>query len=336
MWLDLARYADSAGYGSDPLRTIWRYRDWVVSAFNRNLPYDQFTIEQLAGDLLPGATLDQKMATAFHRNTMTNTEGGTDDEEFRVAAIKDRVDTTMQVWMGMTMGLPSAIPTSTIRLRNDEYYRFYAIFNQTADTDQPDESPVISAPTAEITEQLSRVNARESPLKEKLDRMAASPALATAQTMWEARVSAGAARAAAGNEVPAEIRAIVAVPARRRTREQARKLADYFRSVAPELKPIRDEIARLEEGTARATDVARDGRTAQGKTARDQGAAKGKFPGPGRRGFSRRAKCVPSPSAGCSREPADAGEVAGRPGQSAHRARGGQSLLGPAFRNRNR
>ena len=71
---------------------------------NRNLPYDQFTIEQIAGDLLPGSTLEQKMATAFHRNTMTNTEGGTDDEEFRVAAIKDRVDTTMQVWMGLTMG----------------------------------------------------------------------------------------------------------------------------------------------------------------------------------------------------------------------------------------
>ncbi|MCH7988959.1 MAG: DUF1549 domain-containing protein, partial [Planctomycetes bacterium] len=82
MWLDLARYADSRGYGSDPLRpNIWRYRDWVIDAFNRNLPYDQFTIEQLAGDLLPNPTLDQRIATAFHRNTMTNTEGGTDDEE---------------------------------------------------------------------------------------------------------------------------------------------------------------------------------------------------------------------------------------------------------------
>src|SRR5579871_6637077 len=103
MWLDLARYADSAGYGSDPLRPhIWRYRDWVIDAFNRNLPYDRFTIEQLAGDLLPSPTQEQRIATAFHRNTMTNTEGGTDDEEFRVAAIKDRVDTTLQVWMGLT------------------------------------------------------------------------------------------------------------------------------------------------------------------------------------------------------------------------------------------
>jgi mono/diheme cytochrome c family protein len=105
MWLDQARYADSRGYGSDPLRpNAWRYRDWVIDAFNANKPYDQFTIEQIAGDLLPDATLEQKVATAFHRNTMTNTEGGTDDEEFRVAAIKDRADTTMQVWMGITIG----------------------------------------------------------------------------------------------------------------------------------------------------------------------------------------------------------------------------------------
>ena len=116
VWLDLARYADSRGYGSDPLRTnMWRYRDWVIDAFNRNLPYDQFTIEQLAGDLLPNPTLEQRMATAFHRNTMTNTEGGTDDEEFRIEAVKDRVDTTIQVWMGMTMGCASVMITSTIR-----------------------------------------------------------------------------------------------------------------------------------------------------------------------------------------------------------------------------
>ena len=83
---------------------IRRFRDWVIDAFNNNLPYDRFTIEQFAGDLLPNPTLDQKIATAFHRNTMTNTEGGTDDEEFRTAAVKDRVDTTWSVWLGLTMG----------------------------------------------------------------------------------------------------------------------------------------------------------------------------------------------------------------------------------------
>ncbi|MCB0220379.1 MAG: DUF1549 domain-containing protein, partial [Chrysiogenetes bacterium] len=101
-WLDLARYADSSGYPSDQPREIWAYRDWVIRALNANMPFDQFTIEQLAGDLLPHPTDDQLIATAFHRNTMTNTEGGTDDEEFRDAAVKDRIATTGQVWMGLT------------------------------------------------------------------------------------------------------------------------------------------------------------------------------------------------------------------------------------------
>src|SRR5262249_32213580 len=102
-WLDLARYADSQGYANDPPRTIWRYRDWVIQALNANLPYDRFTIEQLAGDLLPGAPQDALIATGFHRNTLTNTEGGTSPEEFRSAAIVDRVNTTLQVWMGTTI-----------------------------------------------------------------------------------------------------------------------------------------------------------------------------------------------------------------------------------------
>ncbi|MFN9850818.1 MAG: DUF1549 domain-containing protein, partial [Planctomycetota bacterium] len=103
MWLDMARYADSSGYADDPPRTIWAYRDYVIGAFNRNLPFDQFTIEQLAGDLLPNPSADQLIATAFHRNTLTNNEGGTNDEEFRNVAVVDRVNTTYAVWMGTTM-----------------------------------------------------------------------------------------------------------------------------------------------------------------------------------------------------------------------------------------
>src|SRR5262249_55563346 len=148
IWLDLARYADSAGYGSDPLRpNIWPYRDWVIGAFNRNLPYDRFTLLQIAGDLLPNPSLEDRIATAFHRNTMTNTEGGTDDEEWRVAAIKDRVDTTMQVWMGLTIGCAKCHSHKFDPITQEEYYRFYAIFNQTADTDQPDERPTIPLPS---------------------------------------------------------------------------------------------------------------------------------------------------------------------------------------------
>lgn len=184
MWLDLARYADSAGYGSDPLRPdIWRYRDWVIEAFNRNLPYDQFTIEQLAGDLLPEPTPDQKVATAFNRNTMTNTEGGTDDEEFRVAAIKDRVNTTVQVWMGLTMGCAQCHTHKYDPITNEEYYRFFAVFNQTADSDKPDEQPTLAAPTADLLAADRAVDDQIKKLRAQLQE--STPALVEAQKQWE-------------------------------------------------------------------------------------------------------------------------------------------------------
>ena len=105
MWMDLARYADTKGYERDDARTIWRYRDWLIKAFNDNKPYDQFLTEQLAGDLLPNPTDAQLIATAFHRNTMTNDEGGTDSEEFRTSAVLDRVNTTWEALMGTTFAL---------------------------------------------------------------------------------------------------------------------------------------------------------------------------------------------------------------------------------------
>ncbi len=170
LWLDLARYADSAGYGSDPLRTIWRYRDWVIDAYNRNLPYDQFTLDQLAGDLQNNPTLDQRIATAFHRNTMTNTEGGTDDEEFRVAAVKDRVDTTWQVWMGLTMGCAKCHTHKYDPFTQEEYYRFFAFFNQTEDADRGDETPLVSVPTIAEIERDRRIDARIAPFKPFLEK----------------------------------------------------------------------------------------------------------------------------------------------------------------------
>jgi len=146
-WLDLARYADSRGYGSDPLRlNIWPYRDWVINALNRDLPYDQFTVEQLAGDLLPKPSTEQLVATAFHRNTMTNTEGGTDDEEFRIAAVNDRTHVTMQVWMGLTMGCAKCHTHKYDPISHKDYYRTFAIFNQTEDADRNDETPTLPLP----------------------------------------------------------------------------------------------------------------------------------------------------------------------------------------------
>ncbi|RMF43863.1 MAG: DUF1553 domain-containing protein [Planctomycetota bacterium] len=143
MWLDLARYADSKGFEKDPHRDIWPYRDWLIRAFNRDMPYDQFTVEQLAGDLLPDPTYDQLVATAFHRNTQTNTEGGTDDEEFRVAAVIDRVNTTWTVWQATTFGCVQCHNHPYEPFENREYYQFLHLFNSTEDCDQPDEFPTI-------------------------------------------------------------------------------------------------------------------------------------------------------------------------------------------------
>jgi hypothetical protein len=145
-WLDLARYADSAGYADDPPRTIWGWRDWVVRAFDENLPFDEFTIRQLAGDLLPGATLDDRIATAFHRNTLTNNEGGTIDEEFRTVAVIDRVNTTMGTWMGTTMACAQCHDHKYDPLSQKEYFQLYAILNNTADADRRDETPTVRIP----------------------------------------------------------------------------------------------------------------------------------------------------------------------------------------------
>lgn len=154
MWLDLARYADSQGYQKDRYRNIWRYRDWVIHAFNQNMPFDQFTKEQLAGDLLPEPSPDQILATAFHRNTMSNDEGGTDDEEFRVAAVIDRVNTTFEVWQGVTIGCVQCHTHPYDPILHEEFYQVYAFFNNTADTDKTSEKPVLSLLSpAQIKEQ---------------------------------------------------------------------------------------------------------------------------------------------------------------------------------------
>jgi mono/diheme cytochrome c family protein len=155
-WLDEARYADTNGYEKDDRRTMWPYRDWVINAFNRDLPFDQFTIEQIAGDLLPGAMREQKIATGFHRNTMVNTEGGTNDEEFRVAALIDRVNTTMEVWMGTTMGCAQCHNHKYDPFTQAEYYKLFAFFNNTEDRGRSDE-PILELPTPAEAAQRRRV-----------------------------------------------------------------------------------------------------------------------------------------------------------------------------------
>lgn len=157
MWLDLARYADSKGYEKDLHRDIWKYRDWVIDAFNQDMPFDQFTIEQLAGDLLPNPSVSQLIATAFHRNTMANDEGGTDDEEFRVAAVLERVGTTFEVWQGTTMACVQCHSHTYDPITHEEFYQTMAIFNNTADKDLYNEQPKVLTYDGEDQEKVAKL-----------------------------------------------------------------------------------------------------------------------------------------------------------------------------------
>ncbi len=143
MWLDMARYADTKGYERDGGRNIWRYRDWLIKAFNADMPYDQFLKEQLAGDLLPEPSENQLIATGFHRNTMTNDEGGTDNEEFRTAAVLDRVNTTWETLMGTSFSCVQCHSHPYDPIRFEEYYKFLAFFNNSRDEDTYSDYPVL-------------------------------------------------------------------------------------------------------------------------------------------------------------------------------------------------
>ena len=181
-WLDLARYADSAGYADDPSRSIWAFRDYVIRSFNANKPFDQFTMEQIAGDLLPNPTEEQLIATAFHRNTMTNSEGGTNDEEFRTAAVVDRVNTTMAVWMGTSMACAQCHTHKYDPITHTEYFRMFAFLNNTADTDRRDEAPVLSFFSEEQKAQRAKLEAGIVEVEARFKNPA--PALQAAADQW--------------------------------------------------------------------------------------------------------------------------------------------------------
>jgi hypothetical protein len=181
-WLDLARYADSAGYADDPSRPIWAFRDYVIRSFNANKPFDQFTVEQIAGDLLPEPTDEQLVATAFHRNTMTNSEGGTNDEEFRSAAVVDRVNTTMAVWMGTSMACAQCHTHKYDPITQTEYFRMYAFLNNTADADLRDEAPLLSVFTEEQKAQRQKLEAGIAEVEARFK--SPTPALQAAADQW--------------------------------------------------------------------------------------------------------------------------------------------------------
>lgn len=184
-WLDLARYADSNGYTRDFGREIWSYRDWVIRAINRNQPFDAFTIEQIAGDMLPEANEEQLVATGFHRNTLINEEGGTDQEQFRIEAVVDRVNTTGAVWLGLTVGCARCHTHKYDPLTQDEYYQLFALLNNC-------EEPTIEVPTPRQRDkgELTRRDA----IRKQIARLEAAlqqqqAGLAAEQREWEAAVS---------------------------------------------------------------------------------------------------------------------------------------------------
>ncbi|MCI0333958.1 MAG: PSD1 and planctomycete cytochrome C domain-containing protein [Planctomycetes bacterium] len=187
-WLDLARYADSAGYADDPPRTIWAFRDWVIKAISANMPFDRFTIEQIAGDLLPNATEVQLIATAFHRNTMTNNEGGTQDEEFRNVAVVDRVNTTLAVWMGTTIACAQCHNHKYDPISQREFFEVFAMLNNTQDADRLDESPVLPIFSDEQRRRWMQVDGRIAGLQ--LMMMTPASAFSVEPAFWPQSIAA--------------------------------------------------------------------------------------------------------------------------------------------------
>lgn len=234
MWLDLARYADSKGYEKDIPRTIWRYRDWVIRAFNADMPFNQFTIEQLAGDLLPTPTEEQLIATAFHRNTMTNTEGGTDDEEFRVAAVIDRVNTTWEVWQGTSFGCVQCHGHPYDPFRHEDYYRFLAFFNNTEDWDQDNEMPTLPHFEDADREAGEALLAEIQDLEDELRAVVAEPDITAARRAWEGQLDDPEVVGQVPGRSQNEVRRIVAIPVEERDVGQEAFLKAIYAEIAPD------------------------------------------------------------------------------------------------------
>jgi hypothetical protein len=246
-WLDAARYADSNGYQQDGTRTLWPWRDWVVEALNRNMPFDRFTIEQLAGDRLPGATPAQKVATGFHRNHMLNGEGGRIPEESRVDYVVDRVDTTATVWLGLTLGCARCHDHKYDPFAQRDYYRIFAYFNDVAETGRVDRggnaAPVLALPTPEQTATIAALNRTIADLERQ--QKAEEQTLLSAQPQWE-----DATRAELAGPL-ARLVALAQIPPDRLSESQKKELADQAAKItrpAPIIEILLTPTARRSDG----------------------------------------------------------------------------------------
>ncbi len=214
-WLDVARYADSNGYSIDAPRSIWKYRDWVIDALNRDMPFDQFVIEQLAGDLLPGATLEQRIATGFHRNTQINQEGGIDPEQFRIEAVLDRVNTTGTAFLGLTIACAQCHSHKFDPISQREYFELFAFFNSSDE------------PTLEIAspEQLRQRDGLRRQIKKLQDGLKEYDAtLSERQKEWEKSLTPDQIEA-----LDEGIASLLKIEPEQRSRQQQERLEKSFR-----------------------------------------------------------------------------------------------------------
>ncbi len=256
-WLDLARYADSDGYEKDlPRPWAWRYRQWVIEALNRDIPYDQFTIEQIAGDLLPGATTEQKVATGFHRNTLTNREGGIDREQLRVEQVVDRTSTVATVWLGLTAGCAQCHDHKYDPISQREFYQLSAFFNSVDEVE-------IEAP---MPGELGPYLAKQSTCAQERRRLLEQYGVAPLQAQWEPKVIDASKQPGkyggdwdlAWTVLWNDERKILLKDSDRRTQKERDKLTDHFlewysavvsREKYKELnfKELRDKLAALKQ-----------------------------------------------------------------------------------------
>ncbi|MES2595119.1 MAG: PSD1 and planctomycete cytochrome C domain-containing protein [Verrucomicrobiota bacterium] len=236
-WLDQARYADSNGYSVDAPRQIWKFRDWVIDALNQDMPFDQFTVEQLAGDLLPKATESQRIATGFHRNTQINEEGGIDKEQFRIESVFDRVATTGTVWLGLTIGCAQCHDHKFDPIEHKEYYQFFAFLNS-------QEEPVmkISDPRMDVTGMTKELKGIESQLKTMVQERGGEIG------QWEKEMTA-----AIRGKLSARIKKILAKPVAKRSLSEQLEIFSLIAEPGEDLLVLnerRKELdAKLSKGT---------------------------------------------------------------------------------------
>lgn len=237
-WLDLARYADSNGFTRDQPRVIWKYRDWVIQAFNSNMPFDQFAIEQIAGDMLPDATIDQKVATGFHRNTLFNEEGGTDPEQFRVESVVDRVNTTGGVFLGLTVGCAQCHDHKYDPISQREYYQLFAFLNNADEPklEVPSTEQIASGAIAKrdaLVKTIRDLEAEFAKLKPEFDMELAA---------WEKTVTEEQKK-----QFPILVTNALNFSQSMRTAENTKPLVDYFKAheIARKKFPVLQQIADL-------------------------------------------------------------------------------------------